>query len=461
MATRSIDPSRVRALRPAPHRPGAFVLYWMQQSQRAERNHALEYAVQRANQMGLPCLTLFALTGDYPHANLRHYSFMLEGLAETGRALARRGIGLVVRVGDPPTVVLAVAQEAALLVCDRGYLRHQRQWRSHVAAAAPCPVVEVESDLVVPVEVASDHREYAARTFRPRLQRHLPSFLVDLRATPLVRPSLDLAVAGEVVADIEGLLHRLKPDASVAPTARFHGGAAAGRRLLRRFLDDGLPGHAARRGQPHLDAVSFLSAYLHFGQLSALWVALRVQSAPAPQQDKDAFLEELLVRRELAANFTHYSPTDYDRYQGLPAWTRATLDKHTGDPRPHLYDQVQLIEAETHDPYWNAAMVEMRETGYLHNHLRMYWGKKVLEWSESPEAAYETLLELNDRFFLDGRDSSSYANVAWIFGLHDRPWGERPVFGTVRSMTAGGLERKTDMPAYLQKVARLTGLTVD
>ena len=184
-------------------------------------------------------------------------------------------------------------------------------------------------------------------------------------------------------------------------------------------------------------------------------MALQVRDAAAPQPDKDAFLEELLVRRELAANFTHYSPDDYDRYEGLPHWARATLGQHTGDPRPSLYDRQRLSDADTHDPYWNAAMIEMRETGYLHNHLRMYWGKKVLEWQESPEVAYATLLWLNDRYFLDGRDPSSYANVGWIFGLHDRPWGRRPVFGSVRYMSAGGLERKTDMRAYLRKADRL------
>ncbi len=453
-ATRSIDPSRIRALNAAPEGPGEYVLYWMQQSQRAERNHALEFAIQQANRSALPCLVAFALTADYPEANLRHYRFLLEGLAETGRALSRRGIRLVVRLGDPVSVVLRLAQQAALVVCDRGYLRHQRAWRARVASEAACRVVEVESDLVVPVGVASDHREYAARTFRPHLQRHLESYLVDLRATPLVRPSLGYALAGEAYADVHGLIRRLQPDATVAPTARFRGGATAARGRLRRFLSDGLPGYAAHRNQPHLDSVSYLSPYLHFGQLSSLWVALQVRDAAAPQPDKDAFLEELLVRRELAANFTHHSPDDYDRYEGLPHWARATLGQHAGDPRPSLYDRRRLSDADTHDPYWNAAMIEMRETGYLHNHLRMYWGKKVLEWQESPEAAYATLLWLNDRYFLDGRDPSSYANVGWIFGLHDRPWGWRPVFGSVRYMSAGGLERKTDMRAYLRKAGR-------
>ena len=200
---------------------------------------------------------------------------------------------------------------------------------------------------------------------------------------------------------------------------------------------------------------SLLSPYLHFGQISPVEIALRVRRASAGSaRDRAAYLEELIVRRELAVNFVHFNDR-YDRYDSLPAWARATLEAHRRDPREHRYSRSQLEAAQTEDRYWNAAMREMRHTGYMHNRMRMYWGKKILEWSPTPEAAYATVLHLNNRYFLDGRDANSYANVAWIFGLHDRPWPERPVFGKVRSMTAGGLERKFDMAGYLYLVERL------
>jgi len=198
-----------------------------------------------------------------------------------------------------------------------------------------------------------------------------------------------------------------------------------------------------------------MSLYLHFGQISPLELALRLTRLPSPlQEGRDAYLEELIVRRELAANFVHFTP-DYDAFSSLPDWARRTLDAHSKDPRNPFYGPEQLEKAQTHDPYWNAAMVEMKVTGYMHNYMRMYWGKKILEWSSSPEVAYRTLLALNNRYFIDGRDPNSYANAGWIFGLHDRPWGGRSVYGTVRSMSAAGLERKCDIDAYVRKVERL------
>src|SRR5512135_2025636 len=197
-----------------------------------------------------------------------------------------------------------------------------------------------------------------------------------------------------------------------------------------------------------------MSRHLHFGQISPLYVALQIREAGSHNEDRAAYLEELVVRRELAHHFVHFTE-DYDRYTGLPGWARATLDEHRDDERPHLYTQAQLDAAETRDPYWNAALREMKHTGYMHNHMHMYWGKKILEWSRTPESAYRVVLELNNRYFLDGRDPASFANVAWIFGLHDRPWPERPIYGTIRSMTAGGLERKAAMAAYVDRVAKL------
>ncbi|MGC1819345.1 MAG: deoxyribodipyrimidine photolyase, partial [Casimicrobiaceae bacterium] len=283
--------------------------------------------------------------------------------------------------------------------------------------------------------------------------------LKPLPATPVAvrgaAPSRDLVHADSFAPmDVSALLAGLDVDRSVAPVARFRGGSAEAKRRLRAFLDGGLSRYAAERGEPALGQASFLAAYLHFGQVSPVEIALEVVRADADSEGRAAYLEELIVRRELAINFIEYEP-DYDRYECLPRWARNTLDRHRRDPRPHCYDADELAAAATHDRYWNAAMREMRDTGYMHNHMRMYWGKKILEWSANPEEAFATALALNNRYFLDGRDPNSYAGVAWCFGLHDRPWPERPIFGTVRSMTQGGLVRKIDADAYVASVDRL------
>ena len=454
-----IERERLQLLNDAPEVPGDYVLCWMQQSQRAAFNPALEWAVANANRLRLPVVVGFGLADGYPGANARHCAFMLEGLREVEASLAKRGIAFVMRRGAPDAVAIELAQRAALVVCDRGYLRHQKAWRSRVAKCAGRRAVQVEGDAVVPVDVASDKRETAARTLRPKIARLRDAWLKPLPATPVaVRGaalSRDLVHADSFAPmDVFALLAGLDVDRSVAPVARFRGGSAEAKRRLHAFLHGGLSRYAAERGEPALGQVSFLAAYLHFGQVSPVEIALEVVRADADPEGRAAYLEELIVRRELAINFVEYEP-DYDRYECLPRWARDTLDRHRHDPRSHRYDADELAAAATHDRYWNAAMREMRDTGYMHNHMRMYWGKKILEWSANPEEAFATALALNNRYFLDGRDPNSYAGVAWCFGLHDRPWPERPIFGTVRSMTQGGLVRKIDADAYVASVDRL------
>jgi deoxyribodipyrimidine photo-lyase len=428
----------------------------MQQSQRATGNPALEYAIQAANRAGLPVLVAFGLMDDYPDANLRHYRFMLEGLCDVEQTLARRRISFVVRRGAPAEVAVALADDAALVVCDRGYLRHQKAWRAGVAERVPCALVQVEGDVVVPVEAASHKAEIAARTLRPKLHRVWDDFLTPHEDGALDAPPLDPGIESDVdLADIDGVLARLKLDRSVDAVRRFQGGTEQARRRLHEFLDDGLDGYAETRSEPAAFRCSLISPYLHFGQISTVEIALAVRDAEkGADADRRSYLEELIVRRELAANFVNFEP-DYDDFACLPAWARASLEDHRADRREHAYGRAELIGAKTHDPYWNAAMREMVHTGFMHNYMRMYWAKKILEWSPAPETAFHTILHLNNRYFLDGRDANSYANVAWIFGVHDRPWFERPIFGKVRYMNASGLERKFDMAAYLAAVDRL------
>jgi deoxyribodipyrimidine photo-lyase len=443
---------RIKSLNSADTRSNArYVLYWMQQAQRVRTNHALDYGIALANERRLPLVVVFGLMDDYPEANLRHYAFMLQGLAEVAQDLDERGIRFVIRHGSPAQVALDLAEDAAVVVCDRGYLRHQVAWRQTVAEQAGCRVIQVESDVVVPVEVASGKAEFGARTIRPKIERQLDDFLVRLEPRELEHAPRDLDLESDFdPVNVDGTLERLELDTTVGRVERFKGGASAARRRLERFIEEKLDGYASGRNEPVARQCSELSPYLHFGQISSLDLALAAKGAKGVgQEDRASFLEELIVRRELAMNFVAFT-ADYDQFSMLPNWARTTMAEHAGDTREHLYSEAELEAGETHDPYWNAAMREMRVSGYMHNYMRMYWGKKIIEWSKSHENAFVTTLRLNNRWFLDGRDPASYANVGWLFGLHDRAWTERPVFGKLRYMNANGLKRKFDIEAYVE-----------
>lgn len=448
-----IHPERIRSLNDLPEREhGDYILYWMQASQRSAFNHALEYGLDRANETGLPLLVVFGITDNYPDANLRHYRFMAEGLKDVQAGLAGRGIPFRIYAGSPDEVAIEMARRARLVVADRGYLRHQKGWREAVARKAGCRVMQVESDVLVPVEAASGKEEYAARTIRPKIHAAMQTFLAPLkRRTPLISGA-DLGLDPGLDPDDPTFLDRFDLDRSVPPVDEFVGGQSEARRRLRRFLESRLNNYAEGRNDITGSNTTELSPYLHFGQISPLEIVLQLIAHAHPSNENAAALiEELIVRRELAVNFVEYNP-DYDSLKALPDWALKTLGKHREDERDYVYQVDQFEQGATHDPYWNAAMLEMRTRGTMKGYMRMYWGKKILEWSPSPEKAFETILYLNNKYFLDGRDPNSYANVAWIFGKHDRPWRERPVFGTVRYMNAAGLERKFDVKKYVENV---------
>ncbi len=435
---------------------GAYVLYWMQHAQRARMNHALEFAVREANQRGLPLLAVFGITQRFPEANTRSYAFMLEGLRETQRTLRDRGIQLVVRLQPPVEAVDDLASDAAVVVVDRGYLRVERRWRERVAKRVSCPLVQVESDVIVPLETASQKEEYAAYTIRSKIHQHRDAFLVPLEETALERDSLGLAHEGVTLDDIEALVDRLRVNRSAGRVDAFRGGSSQAEILLDNFIAHKLERYADDRNDPSQDFLSHMSPYLHFGQISPLDIALRVREAEdVGPENKDAYLEELIVRRELSMNFCAFNP-DYDSLACLPDWARKTLDEHATDRRAYVYDREAFEAAQTHDPYWNAAQREMVLTGKMHGYMRMYWGKKILEWTPNPAEAFQIALELNNRYELDGRDPNGFTGVAWCFGKHDRAWAERPVYGKVRYMSAGGLERKFDIDGYVRKVQQLT-----
>lgn len=439
-----------------PEASGNCVVYWMQRAQRGLDNPALDVAIAAANELQRPVVVFFGLHPKYPNGNLRHYAFLVEGLAETQRKIEARGAAFVFRPYPQHDLLRFCAEvKPCLVVGDENPLRAPESWRQSAARNLSVPFWTVDADVVVPTKLFPKE-EYAARTIRPKLQKLLPVFLqppdnlkARYRWTARNHP-----VSHEI--DPARLLAELPLDRRVAPVHQFKGGTAEGMRLLRRFINHRLPNYETARNQPQVAGTSELSAYLHFGHLSPLRIALAVRAAEAPATAKAAFIEELIIRREVAINYVARNP-NYDRLAGCPAWAQRTLAAHAPDERPFSYTEAQLEAAATHDPLWNAAQREMVVTGRMHGYLRMYWAKKILEWTATPAEAFEIAVRFNDRYQLDGRDPNGYTGIAWaIGGKHDRPWApQRAVFGMIRYMSAQGCARKFDVQAYIERVNKL------
>jgi deoxyribodipyrimidine photo-lyase len=451
------DDPRANARRPGPPDPdGKAVVYWMQRAQRADDNPALDAAIAAANALRLPVVVLFVLDPRFPSANLRHVRFMVEGLVELPDALAARGAGFVLRVGGRDEVARFCAEvRGALLVGDENPLREPERWRCLVRDAVRIPFWTVDADVVVPSALL-DKEQWSAGTMRPRVVRHL-----DLCLRPSSRPKARVAwraPRGLVrVSPAAGLVDELALDRRVSPAPGWRGGRRAGLARLKGFVRQRLDGYAAMRNRPEADGTSGLSPYLHFGQLGPREVALAVRASDVPLADRQSLIEQLVVRRELAVNFVRHNAF-YDRVESAARWALDTLARHRSDPREWTYSERQLEGAETHDPLWNAAQRQLVDSGWMHGYVRMYWAKKILEWSASPEAAMAAAIALNDRYELDGRDPNGYAGIAWaIVGKHDRAWGpERPIFGTVRYMSFASTSRKFDSRAYVARWAERT-----
>lgn len=437
---------------PAPQ--GQCVLYWMQRAQRALDNPALNYAIELGNALERPVIVGFALTADYPGAQRRHYRFLVEGLADLVHAMKARRVVFVVRLGSPEEVVPALVREtgAAIVVGDENPLRVGREWRRRVQERLDVPLRFVDADVVVPSSLFPK-LEFAARTIRPKLHRLLGEYF-----QPVANPRARVAWAGDhphgEVIEPDHLIRKLKVG-GVTEVAGYLGGTSEAIRRLGAFVAGRLPVYNTERNDPEPYRSSELSAHLHFGHIGPHTVAIAVRQSDAPQAAIDVFLEELIVRRELAVNFAARNP-DHDRLEGGPEWGLRTLAKHAQDPRPMVYDATTLEAGQTHDPIWNAAQREMVLTGRMHNYLRMYWAKKILEWSPDPQTAFQIAVDLNDRYEMDGRDPSGYTGISWaLTGRHDRPWGERPIFGTIRYMSQDGIRRKLEIEPYLRRIRSL------
>lgn len=449
-----IQNERIKALNDKEIQDKPYVIYWMQSSQRTGYNHALELAADYANSLGKPLIVYFGLTEKFPEANRRHMRFMIEGLLEVKENLNQRGIRFVVMNCSPETGLLKLSKDAALIVVDRGYLRIEKAWRSIVAKEAACKVIQVESNVLVPVETTSMKEEYSAATIRRKIEKRMEEFALPLSERILDYPSTSLEIQEDEIDfdDIRKILQRLNLTDEVSEVSDFIGGAKKANEHVEDFLQHKFRDYATYRNEPSLDFTSNLSPYLHFGQISPLEIYLRLPEGFG--ENKRVFIDELIVRRELAINFVEYNE-HYDSYEAISSFAKATLEKHRDDPRPWIYNLEQLEKGLTHDLYWNAAEMEMVTTGKMNGYMRMYWGKKIIEWTETPERAYEIALYLNNKYNIDGRDPNGFAGVAWCFGKHDRHWKEREVFGSVRYMNDKGLKRKFDMEAYVDKVKRL------
>ncbi|MEO8597998.1 MAG: deoxyribodipyrimidine photo-lyase [Candidatus Solibacter sp.] len=443
---------RVRALNDRPVRKGGrYVLYWCRWNRRVESNHALHFAAETANSMNLPLVCFERLSCAYPTACDRFHTFVLDGVPEFEAGLRKLGAGFVFQLPRRKTRSDAGMREvfagAATVITD-DCLR--------ATPSLDVQLLAVDASCIVPMNRIPE-RSYAAYSIRPKIHRLLPEYL---RPVPAVQvrcaPREDFShLHTQVTADqIAPLVASCDIDHAIPPSTVFRGGRAAARKALRRFLNDRLRRYAREKNEPAAHATSELSPYLHYGHIGALEVALAVrQQAREHKLIADEFLEELIVRRELAHNFVRHTD-NYQTLDALPEWARKTIHEHRRDARAG-YTRAQFEHAQTDDELWNATQTELRLRGKIHGYYRMYWGKKIVEWAASAGEALEIMLYLHDRYALDGDDPNTYTNILWCFGLHDRPWPERPVFGAIRSMVRSGMERKTNVGAYVREIGHL------
>ncbi|MDE3201205.1 MAG: deoxyribodipyrimidine photo-lyase [Acidobacteriota bacterium] len=427
------------------------VVYWMQRAQRIHENPALDVAIEAANILGLPVVVYFSVISNYPNANVRHYHFMQQGLCDVESDAAERGVGFILR-RQPDNSLEAFLEEveAALLIGDENPCREPERWRSVLSRRLKLPFWTVDSDVIVPSAVFG-RSFHLLHHFRPHLNRELPQFLVpgaNLKPQYAWKPWKALAhfsPNGDITEGFKSL------DRKIRPVDTFTGGTHAALRRLDDFLCKGISAYTRERNLPERDGTSRLSPYLHFGHISPITIAFGVQRAVeagrVTTEESTRFLDQVIGWRELSVLFVKYEP-NYDTWECAEPWARKTLMEHAGDVRQR-YEYDALERGETGDDLWNAAQRQMVDTGWMHNYMRMYWAKKILEWAPDPARAFEWAVTLNDRYELDGRDPNGYAGIAWsIVGRHDRPWFNRPVFGLIRPMSGASLAKKFDSELY-------------
>lgn len=440
-----INRKRIHQLNNRQTTPGP-IIYWMSREQRVHDNWGLLHA-RNLSGNSQPVIVVFCLANAFLGATLRHYDFMLKGLQKVERELECYGIPLVLLLGNPGSTLPEFCSQikAGAVVTDFDPLRIKQAWQREVGSKLSIPLIEVDGHNIIPARIVSTKQEYAARTIRPKIHEVSEEFLEDF--PPLQPIQFQTRLFDPV--DWDAVWRAVDLDESVDRVGLVPGPDAA-KEALSDFLNNRLFGYSHKRNDPNEEGTSGLSAYFHFGQLAPQRVALAVASS-GKGEDQEIYLEELIVRRELSDNFCLHNP-HYDSLQGTAPWALKTLDEHRTDPRDFTYTYEQFEKSKTHSDLWNAAQNQLLKTGFMHGYMRMYWAKKILEWSHSPEEAHSIALRLNDRYQMDGRDPNGYVGVLWsIGGLHDRAWKSRPVFGSIRYMNERGCRRKFDVDSFCHK----------
>jgi deoxyribodipyrimidine photo-lyase len=445
---------------------GEFIFYWMIAARRRHSNFGLQRAVEWASELRKPLLVVEALGSNYRWASRRFHAFVQQGMADNLKALKQSAVTYypyVERCSAPAGMTHALAARSCVTITDDFPAFDIPGWVDAVASRAPTLVEKVDSSCIVPFRTAQRTFK-AAASFRRFLEREIPRWIeqfpledplkdIDLprlRSLSFLRDRWPAATSKELEAADAGS-DCPKVDRTVAPVGSIRGGESEARRRLKSFVRNGLKEYADKRRSLDDESQSGLSPYLHFGHISAheMYEAAR-QALPVSAP----FLDQLTTWRELGFNMCARE-SNYDQYESLPQWAQDTLEEHRSDPRPVLYSQQELEDASTHDALWNAAQIQLRTEGRIHNYLRMLWGKKILEWSATPRDALSVMIHLNNKYALDGRDPNSYTGIFWILGRYDRPWGpKRPVFGTVRYMSSESTARKLKVSDYIDRYQR-------
>jgi deoxyribodipyrimidine photo-lyase len=449
MTHSNTDLRRIYARQPEMQKSGG-VVYRMSRDQRADDNWALLFAAQLAQSLSRPLMVVFTLMPGYPGACSRHFDFMLAGLLETEDRLKELNIPFYILTDDDPQAALhyfVFQNNICAVVSDFDPLRHKQAWGKSTDTFSGTAHYEVDTHNIVPCRQASSKAEFGAYTIRPKIKRLLPEFLTpfpELQKQPPIPP-----VTGDNLHTVRHA-SALCGFNNIERCRTTKAGSSYALKILEDFLQNRLKNYDTDRNDPGREGQSGLSPYLHFGQLSAQRVALEALKMP-PSAGREAFLEELITRRELSDNFCFYNAA-YDSPAGFPEWAKQNIELHRNDIREYWYDLSTLEKANTHDKLWNAAQIEMAVSGKMHGYLRMYWAKKILEWTPSVETAMRYAIYLNDTYSLDGRDPNGYAGIAWSMGgVHDRAWFSRPVFGRIRYMNYSGCRKKFDTNAYIKK----------
>lgn len=443
-----INPNRIRLLQDGDTTNGP-VIYWMSRDQRVHDNWALLFAQQLALEKKKPLVVIFNLVPDFLEAAIRQYGFMLKGLKEIEEELANYHIPFFLLTGKPEIEIskFLIESNASILISDFDPLKIKRIWKREIAKKISIPFYEVDAHNIVPCLFVSDKLEFAAHTIRPKINKALIEFLDEF--PPLQKMKQNEFASDKI--DWSNVHKSLNINRDVKEVDWIIPGQSAGLKVLEVFLQNKFDQYNELRNDPTKDGQSNLSPYLHFGHLSAQRIALETQRLNGNKDSEKSFLEELIVRRELSDNFCYFNPK-YDSFEGFHNWAKTTLNEHRKDEREFVYTLKEFEQAITHEDLWNAAQLEMITTGKMHGYMRMYWAKKILEWSKSPEEALKIAIYLNDKYELDGRDPNGYTGIAWsIGGVHDRPWFERAVFGKIRYMNRSGAKNKFDIEAYIKK----------